>query len=33
MRWGLSIDATERAVLNKQLANCPDQPITVTLAR
>lgn len=32
-RWGLSIDATERNALDRQLADCPDQPITVTLAR
>ncbi|MGQ4483449.1 HNH endonuclease family protein [Streptomyces sp. SAS_276] len=32
-RWGLSIDATERDALTQQLADCPDQPITVTLAR
>ncbi|MFJ9900335.1 HNH endonuclease family protein [Streptomyces sp. NPDC091280] len=32
-RWGLSIDATERNALTQQLADCPDRPITVTLAR
>ncbi|MER7922271.1 HNH endonuclease family protein [Streptomyces sp. NPDC096057] len=32
-RWGLSIDATERDALTQQLADCPDQPVTVTLAR
>ena len=32
-RWGLSIDALERDVLDQQLAGCPDEPITVTLAR
>ncbi|MFF5010890.1 HNH endonuclease family protein [Streptomyces phaeochromogenes] len=32
-RWGLSIDATERDALVQQLADCPDQPITVALAR
>ncbi len=31
--WGLSIDATERGALTQQLASCPDQPITATLAR
>ncbi|MFJ6901897.1 HNH endonuclease family protein [Streptomyces hokutonensis] len=31
-RWGLSVDATERDALTQQLADCPDQPITVTLA-
>ena len=32
-RWGLSIDTTERDALTQQLADCPDRPITVTLAR
>ena len=32
-RWGLSIDALERDALDRQLAGCPDEPITVTLAR
>ncbi|WP_019070530.1 hypothetical protein [Streptomyces hokutonensis] len=36
-RWGLSIDAAERDALTQQLtqqlADCPDLPITVTLAR
>ncbi|MFJ8143311.1 HNH endonuclease family protein [Streptomyces sp. NPDC096013] len=32
-RWGLSIDPVERDALTQQLADCPDQPITVTLAR
>jgi hypothetical protein len=32
-RWGLSIDTIERDALTRQLANCPDEPITVTLAR
>ena len=32
-RWGLSIDTVERDALTRQLADCPDQPITVTLAR
>ena len=32
-RWGLSIDATERDALTRQLADCPDEPITVALAR
>ena len=32
-RWGLSIDAAERDALTQQLASCPDEPITVTLAR
>jgi len=31
--WGLSIDATERDALTQQLADCPDRPITVALAR
>ncbi|MFJ9381675.1 hypothetical protein [Streptomyces sp. NPDC101455] len=30
-RWRLSIDATERDALTQQLADCPDQPITVAL--
>jgi hypothetical protein len=30
-RWGLTIDPTEHAA--QALSNCPDQPITVTLAR
>ncbi|RAJ70632.1 uncharacterized protein DUF1524 [Streptomyces sp. PsTaAH-137] len=29
-RWGMSIDTTEKTAL---LDGCPDQPITVTLAR
>ncbi|MDQ0994739.1 HNH endonuclease family protein [Streptomyces sp. V3I7] len=33
MRWGLSIDAAEQAALTNMLADCPDVPITVTLAR
>ncbi|MEW2290510.1 HNH endonuclease family protein [Streptomyces sp. NPDC047841] len=33
MRWGLSIDAGEQAALTKVLGNCPDVPVTVTLAR
>ncbi|MFE2972209.1 HNH endonuclease family protein [Streptomyces sp. NPDC059340] len=32
-RWGLTIDPTEHAALTEVLGNCPDQPITVTLAR
>jgi hypothetical protein len=32
-RWGLSIDAGEQTALEQDLANCPDSPITVTLAR
>ncbi|MGQ4431321.1 MULTISPECIES: HNH endonuclease family protein [unclassified Streptomyces] len=32
-RWNLSIDTAERDALTQQLAGCPDQPITVTLAR
>ena len=32
-RWGLSVDATERDALTQQLAECPDLPVTVTLAR
>ncbi|MFF2128722.1 HNH endonuclease family protein [Streptomyces olivochromogenes] len=32
-RWGLTIDPTEHAALSEALSNCPDQPITVTLAR
>ncbi|WP_199827234.1 hypothetical protein [Streptomyces xylophagus] len=32
-RWGLNIDATERDALAQQFADCPDRPITVTLAR
>ncbi|MEW1648604.1 HNH endonuclease family protein [Streptomyces sp. NPDC091219] len=32
-RWGLSIDTVEREALDRQLAGCPDEPITVTLAR
>ncbi|WP_405849480.1 HNH endonuclease family protein [Streptomyces sp. NBC_01518] len=32
-RWNLSIDATEHDALTLQLADCPDEPITVTLAR
>lgn len=32
-RWGLSIDPTEHAALSEALSICPDQPITVTLAR
>ncbi|WP_443075514.1 hypothetical protein [Streptomyces sp. NBC_01483] len=32
-RWGLTIDPTEHAALSDALSNCPDQPITVTLAR
>lgn len=31
-RWGLSVDTTERDALTQQLASCPDEPITVTLA-
>ena len=32
-RWGLNVDATERDTLAQQLADCPNEPITVTLAR
>ncbi|WP_229887946.1 HNH endonuclease family protein [Streptomyces olivaceoviridis] len=32
-RWGLSIDTGEQAALTKVLGNCPDVPVTVTLAR
>ncbi|WP_420718696.1 hypothetical protein [Streptomyces sp. NRRL S-813] len=32
-RWGLSIDAGEQAALVETLGSCPDNPITVTLAR
>ncbi|MGW3312100.1 HNH endonuclease family protein [Streptomyces sp. NPDC001073] len=31
-RWGLSIDPAERDALTQQLSDCPDQPVTVTLA-
>ncbi|MEU6417827.1 HNH endonuclease family protein [Streptomyces spiralis] len=33
MRWGLNIDAGEQAALTETLNQCPDSPITVTLAR
>ncbi|MEV8547639.1 HNH endonuclease family protein [Streptomyces sp. NPDC051572] len=33
LRWGLSVDATERDALTQQLAGCPDRPITVAPAR
>ncbi|MEV7817116.1 HNH endonuclease family protein [Streptomyces flaveolus] len=33
MRWGLSIDTGEHAALTEVLDNCPDVPVTVTLAR
>ncbi|KQX72199.1 HNH endonuclease family protein [Streptomyces sp. Root1310] len=32
-RYGLTIDPAEQAALAQRLAACPDQPITVTLAR
>ncbi|KUN17691.1 hypothetical protein AQJ11_38090 [Streptomyces corchorusii] len=32
-RWGLSIDTGEQAALTEVLGNCPDVPVTVTLAR
>ncbi|MFG3199898.1 HNH endonuclease family protein [Streptomyces sp. NPDC048208] len=32
-RWGLSIDATEQAALGDVLDDCPNIPISVTLAR
>ncbi|WP_405444449.1 HNH endonuclease family protein [Streptomyces achromogenes] len=32
-RWGLSIDTGEEAALSKTLSNCPNAPVTVTLAR
>ncbi|MER6560560.1 HNH endonuclease family protein [Streptomyces sp. NPDC001027] len=32
-RYQLAIDPTEQTVLAQRLAECPDQPITVTLAR
>ncbi|MET8771426.1 HNH endonuclease family protein [Streptomyces sp. NPDC004658] len=33
MRWRLSVDAGEQAALAEVLDNCPDAPVTVTLAR
>ncbi|WP_029394069.1 HNH endonuclease family protein [Streptomyces sp. TOR3209] len=32
-RWGLSIDVSEEAALSESLSRCPDEEITVTLAR
>jgi hypothetical protein len=32
-RWGLSIDVDEQAALARTLDQCPDRPVTVTLAR
>ncbi|MFF7127204.1 DUF1524 domain-containing protein [Streptomyces sp. NPDC008240] len=32
-RWGLSADTTEQAALTEELSQCPDVPITVTMAR
>jgi hypothetical protein len=32
-RWGLTIDADEQAALMDVLGDCPDVPVTVTLAR
>ncbi|MEU9273028.1 hypothetical protein AB0E04_47800 [Streptomyces sp. NPDC048251] len=32
-RYSLTIDPAEQAALAQRLAACPDQPITVTLAR
>jgi hypothetical protein len=32
-RWGLSIDAGEQTALTQTLNQCPDTPVTVTLAR
>ncbi|MFC5200363.1 HNH endonuclease family protein [Streptomyces kaempferi] len=32
-RYGLTVDPAERAALTEGLAHCPDQPVTVTLAR
>ncbi|MEV7683259.1 HNH endonuclease family protein [Streptomyces sp. NPDC088341] len=32
-RWGLSIDRTEQAALDKTLSQCPNVPVEVTLAR
>ncbi|MGV9934002.1 HNH endonuclease family protein [Streptomyces olivaceoviridis] len=33
MRWGLSVDTGEQAALTEVLGNCPNVPVTVTLAR
>ncbi|MGW2773451.1 hypothetical protein ACWC4C_13130 [Streptomyces olivaceoviridis] len=33
MRWGLSVDTGEQAALTEVLDDCPDVPVTVTLAR
>ncbi|MGW7244615.1 hypothetical protein [Streptomyces sp. NPDC054804] len=32
-RYQLSVDPAEQSTLTERLAACPDQPITVTLAR
>nr|WP_209445400.1 HNH endonuclease family protein [Streptomyces achromogenes] len=32
-RWGLTIDTGEKVALTKTLSNCPNAPVTVTLAR
>ncbi|ELS58531.1 hypothetical protein STVIR_0524 [Streptomyces viridochromogenes Tue57] len=32
-RWGLAIDTAEQAALAAILADCPNTPIEVTLAR
>jgi hypothetical protein len=32
-RYGLAVDPSEEAVLSEALSRCPNEPITVTLAR
>jgi hypothetical protein len=33
VRWQLAIDPAEHAALSKDLTNCPNAPVKVTLAR
>jgi hypothetical protein len=33
MRWQLSVDDVERQALTDGMANCPNEPVKVTLAR
>ncbi|MER7768662.1 hypothetical protein [Kitasatospora sp. NPDC096140] len=32
-RWGLAVDAREREAMEQLVAGCPDEMLTVTLAR
>ncbi|MFE6892057.1 hypothetical protein [Streptomyces sp. NPDC057694] len=33
MRWQLTVDPAEKTALDKELASCPNAPLTVTFAR